>query len=128
MKSDQLLLNRIRTPDGTVLTSWHRHDYNTYEDVNGHTYMVDGGTDYLRRTVVAVAPYEELSEYYETGNHEHNREYFCWGSYGKDGKGPSRRILLKDLEDDHIEAILKTQTHIDEWVRKLFEREVTYRA
>lgn len=127
MKPDRLLLNRIRTPDGTELTSWFRHDYRTYEDANGHTYMVDGGTDYLRRSLVLAAPFEELSEYYEEENHEHNREYFSWGSYGKDGKGPLRRVLLKDLEDDHIEAILKTQIHISEWLRELFKSEVAYR-
>lgn len=34
------------------------------------------------------------------------REYLFWGSYGKDGKQPLKRVLIKDLATDHIEAIL----------------------
>ena len=34
---ERLLLNRMQTPDGTVLTSWSRHDYRTYTDANGET-------------------------------------------------------------------------------------------
>jgi hypothetical protein len=60
MEVERLLLNRIRTPDGTILTSRHQHDYVTHEDANGETYMTDGGTAYLRRSVNAV-PAEDLS-------------------------------------------------------------------
>ena len=47
----RLILNRIKTPDGTILTSYNRHDYVSYEDANGLEYMVDGGLEYLRRNV-----------------------------------------------------------------------------
>jgi hypothetical protein len=39
----RIVANRIRTPDGTILESKHRHDYVTYTDANGKQYMVDGG-------------------------------------------------------------------------------------
>jgi hypothetical protein len=35
---DRLVYNAIRTPDGTVLVSYSRHDYKTYTDANGHEY------------------------------------------------------------------------------------------
>ena len=41
----EIILNRIQTPDGTVLTSYYRHDYKSYQDKNGETYIVDGGND-----------------------------------------------------------------------------------
>ena len=51
------------------------------------------------------------------------REMFFWGSYGKDGNQPRREILIKDLSDLHICAILETQMHIigtpTEWLLKI---------
>jgi len=38
----------LRTPDGTIIRSRHRHDYVTYTDANGKKYMIDGGLDYVR--------------------------------------------------------------------------------
>ena len=63
MSDEKIVANRIRTPDGTILESMHRHDYVTYTDANGKEYMVDGGLDYLRRNIHDDAPYEELSVY-----------------------------------------------------------------
>ena len=37
-----LVYNAIRTPDGTVIESMHRHDYKAYLDKNGKEYMVMG--------------------------------------------------------------------------------------
>ena len=121
--SDPIIINRIRTPDGTILCSKNRHDYVNYVDKNGHTYMVDGSRDYLRRNVCEEAPYEELSVY-TSSPHSEIREVFVWG------KGTARHlewVLLKDISDDHIQAILDTQTHITDWVRNLFKDEQQYR-
>ena len=115
----RIVSNRIRTPDGTILESMHRHDYRTYVDANGKEYMVDGGLDYLRRNVHDDAPYEELSVY-DDALHVEIRNVFKWGTRGKDGKQPLTYVPLKDLTTEHIEAILETQTHIQEHIRKIF--------
>ena len=51
------------------------------------------------------------------------REVVSWGSYGKDGKQPRKEILIKDLSDLHICAILETQHHIKgtptEWLLRI---------
>ncbi|WP_198160174.1 hypothetical protein [Photobacterium sp. J15] len=57
-----IVLKRNTTPDSTILISRHRHDYVTHINANGETYMVDGGTDYLRRNV-NTEPFEEQSIY-----------------------------------------------------------------
>ena len=52
-----------------------------------------------------------------------DREKIAWGSYGKDGKQPRKEILIKDLSDLHLSAILETQLHIigttTEWMMKI---------
>lgn len=122
---ENILVNMIRTPDGTILQSRHRHDYVTYTDKNGLQYMVDGGLDYLRRNVHHEHPYEELS-LYEEDPIEIIRERFDWGTYGKDGKQPFTRILLKDMTEEHIQAILETQRLLVS-VQNMFHRELIYR-
>lgn len=124
--SEQIISNKIRTPDGTILESFHRHDYKTYVDKNGLEYMVDGGCDYLRRNVHDSAPYEELSVYADC-NFETFRQEMKWGTRGKDGKQPLTYISLKSLAVDHIQAILDTQHHISPWVRDGLQQELRYR-
>lgn len=123
----RIVSNRIRTPDGTILESMHRHDYVTYVDKNGKEYMVDGGLDYLRRNIHDDAPHEELSVY-SNDSHMLIREVFHWGTRGKDGKQPLTYVPLKFLTTDHIDAILETQTHIQEHIRKIFLDELDFRG
>jgi len=127
MSEPRIVSNRIRTPDGTILESIHRHDYKTNVDDNGLEYMVDGGLDYLRRNVHDDAPHEEWSVY-SNDPHEVIRQVFKWGTRGKDGRQPLTYVPLKDLTTDHIEAILETQTHIQEHIRKIFLDEIVFRS
>lgn len=126
MDKPRIVSNRIRTPDGTILESMHRHDYVTYVDANGLEYMVDGGLDYLRRNVHDEAPYLELSMY-SNSPHDVIREVFKWGTRGKDGRSPLKYVPLKNLTTEHIEAILETQDHIQEYIRNIFLDELNYR-
>ena len=124
--TNEILVNRIKTPDGTILTSRHRHDYQSHVDkITGETYVVDGGTDYLRRSTNIIeaedislstdSPFEEI------------REGFTWGTHGKDGKQPLTQVLLKDMSNNHIIAVLESQP-IKGKVRELFFNELRYRA
>jgi hypothetical protein len=88
--------------------------------------MVDGGNDYLRRNVVREAPAEELSVYSDDP-FEIVREAFSWGTRGKDGQQPLKYVALCNLETDHIQAILDTQTHISETTRDILNKELEYR-
>jgi hypothetical protein len=127
VSGSRIVSNRIRTPDGTILESMHRHDYVSYTDANGLEYMVDGGLDYLRRNVHENAPYEELSVY-SIDSHMLIREVFKWGTRGIDGKQPLTYVPLKYLTTDHIEAILKTQDHIQQYIRNIFLDEMIFRT
>ena len=115
--------NSIRTPDGTVLDSHHRHDYKTYQDENGETYMVDGGTQYLRRSM-NKEPYEDLSVYSDEP-FEKIREVLTWGTRGKNGDQPLKWVVLKDMDTDHIKAILDDGYKS---VRYYMQRELMYRG
>lgn len=124
--NSEILLNRIKTPDGTILTSYSTHDYVTHVDKNGYEYMVDGGTSYLRRNIYEDAPYEEMSVY-SNESIEIIRENVEWGTYGKDGKSSLRYIKIKDMETEHIRAILSNH-YCSPKFREMFYRELDYRS
>lgn len=121
------LYNAIKTPDGTILESHHRHDYVFHRDANGRSYAVDGGHDYLKRSC-EIMDYEELSLTIED-SHSKLREVFGWFSYGKTGKEKRHKILLKNMDTDHILAVLDTQKQIKGTdVETLFRNELKFRG
>ena len=122
----KIIANRIKTPDGTILQSFHRYDYKSYTDKNGLTYMVDGGNDCMRRTVHMDAPYDDMTVYIDDPFQE-IREAFHWGTRGKDGKQPLKWKPLCKLADDHLAAIIETQTQISEELLNIFKQEVEWR-
>ena len=126
-KERKLLANRIITPDGTMLQSHSTHDYIVHTDtVTGEDFMVDGGLAYCRgsvNTVPATPAYV-----YSDDPHDKIREAFCWGTRGKGGMQPVKYVPLKDLDTDHIEAIIKTQLHISETIRNVFTDELILRG
>jgi len=99
-----IIRNSMRTPDGTEIVSKYRHDYVLHLDKNGKTYMVDGGNDYLRRSVSPDA--EDTSVYWDANNHEQNASIMCWGTRGPNGDQPLQWKPVDSLDADHIEAIL----------------------
>jgi hypothetical protein len=62
-----------------------------------------------------------------TIRHALMRNKLRWGTFGKSGKEPLRKVLIKDLTNEHIQAILDTQHHINKRYRKMFKRELKLR-
>ena len=127
--SKQLLVSRIKTPDGTILESKYTHDYREYKDsISGESYILDGGISYQRKSVNKI-PAEDLSCYTDDP-HERIRENFTWGTYGKKGDQERKDILLKDLSNDHLEALIKYTDDLNyypEHINDLFVEEYLYR-
>jgi len=118
-----LLCNKWRCKDGTVLHSKHRHDYVSYTDANGEFYFVDGGISYIRHS----GNMEPLLVY-TTSPHEKIRDNFTWTSYGINGDEEPKVNLLKELTDDHISSIIRTQKHLAEYIMQVFINELAYRS
>jgi hypothetical protein len=129
MKNETIICNAIMTPDGTYLRSYNRHDYKEHLDkVSGEVYIVDGGNDYLRRSV-NTTPAKPM-DVYLSDTFETIRRNFVWKSYGKNGEHIPHGvyIYLFAMDTDHIHAILETQTQLKgSYVEKLFKQELAYR-
>lgn len=70
----RLVYNAIQTPDGTVLESTHRHDYQSHvDDKGGLTFAIDGGLSHRR---IVGCDYKDLS--ITTNDHEVAREHLTW--------------------------------------------------
>lgn len=118
MTEPKILANRWRHPDGTVLQSFHRYDFVEYKGC-----FVDGGLEgYVRISgdlenccVYIDSPFEDI------------RSHFHWGTCGRDGKQPRKFVALKDLETQHIKAILTTQEQVNDYLLDVFRKELEYR-
>ena len=123
----KLIANRSQTPDGTILWSKHRHDMVFHKDKNGYFYFIDGGNQYVRKSVNIEAPMQSLC-IYSNGTFELDREWVVWGrNYDKDMNRleETEWIPVKDLNTDHIYKILEFK--IPDSYRRLFEEEIIYR-
>lgn len=118
-----LIYNAIQTPDGTILVSRHRHDFQSYTDANGKNYMIDGGLDYIRSSVhddqISLAEYD-------TAPHERQRELLVWGTYGINGDQPLSYIKVCDMVTEHLKAVL-TQCRPSLVLKSCMERELEAR-
>jgi len=150
-ESRVILLNRIKTPDGTILTSQHVHDCQTHTDENGLEYMVDGGNEYLRRNVhnhismyngLRVSflkslgldvndplVYKELS-LFSDDSIEDLREGLERGGRGIDGRGELTFVKICNINDNWLENLITYETENRPYNRFLavYKREQDYRV
>lgn len=117
-----IVANQIRLPSGKIIRSHDRHDFVSVEE-DGVTYMVDGGSDYLKRSLTG----EECSVY-SNDDFSVVRKYLAWGTYGKTGTEPFHRVSLDNMSNAHIKAVLETQHQVPRWRQVLMEKELMYRA
>ncbi|PSW04189.1 hypothetical protein [Photobacterium lipolyticum] len=122
MKKRHIVLNRIRCPDNTILTSRYSHEFVKHKQEDGLVFSVDGGTEELYRSYTQGAEYEELS-LYDDASHEDIRQGFFWVSRSEDARKIS---ALRELSTEHIQAILDTQK-LAEWRSDIFEAELRFR-
>lgn len=118
-----MIRNALRTPDGTILQSRHRHDYVTHKDKNGKEYMVDGGLAYVRCSANGD---EEMMVVTLAEPHEEIREACDWGTR-LCGSLSLSWIKLCDMTTDHIEAVLKNVPSINAGIKIAMENELLYR-
>lgn len=120
----QILVSKLLCTDGTVLHSRHRHDYQEHTDtITGQWMMLDGGQSYIRHSGNG-----ELLTITTDDEHSLIREHLDWGSRGKDGNSPLTYITLKNIDDDHLLAIFRTQTHLPGYLLNVFAAEISFRG
>jgi len=104
MSEPILLLNGIRTPDGTDLYSRYTHDYVTHTDhVTGNKYMVDGGLEYGRRSAWG----DEIDLSIRSDDEfEVIRRAPLWGTRGINGNEPLRYVSIAAMDTNHIETLI----------------------
>lgn len=152
MEERQIIVNQIMTPDGTIITSRHRHDYVTHIDKNGLVYSVDGGLDYLRRTSHKTSnigfrkiingvlslfgitrhdpiAYTELSIFSDSP-HEIIREHYCRGGRGKNGDKPLTWVPISKMSNQWLKAAYRYNIENgrrDSLANSLYQAELKYR-
>ena len=120
-----ILSNRMRTPDGTILESRHRHHYVTHLDANGKEYMLDGGLDYVRRSISGG---EQLLTVYHDDPHEVIRDAVTWGTFGKNGDESLKYVAISDMSTEHLQACLETQkANMRSAMYRVMQDELEYR-
>jgi len=118
---------------GEYRISTHRHDFVAFKldgsKVNkGDSYFfIDGGLDYCRTNFVNHPSIVSMN-IEDNADEDTIYNKLLWGSKGKSGKEPVKYSLLKDLEIDHLRAILATQHHIDPICRQVITRALLERT
>ena len=138
-KERKLLANWIMAPDGTMLPSFHRHDYRTHETIDSYKQilddadnietvpdnirdsMVDGGKDYLRRG----GKFTEMSVYSDDP-FEVIRRFVCRGGRGEDGKQPLTYVPLFRMSNNWLEATIE-YIEDDNIYKEYYIKELEYR-
>jgi len=121
-------------PTEKYYVSVNRHDLVTFTldgtapNLNsGNYFFIEGGHDY-RRCNFKFHP--EIMDFslYEDSSDDEIYDKLLWGSRGTTGKEPLQYVLLKNLNTEHMNAILSTQPHIDQHVRNVIAKALLNRT
>lgn len=108
---------------GDVLFSRHRHEFVMCTCDNKT--MLDGGTDYQRYGGVDLSLVDLSGTIYLTDGFEKCRTAPIWGSYGKDGTEPLKFMSVSEMENEHLEAVIKELGHrVEKWRLNLMLQEL----
>jgi hypothetical protein len=122
-----LLVNSIKTPDGTILTSRSIHDFVAHDDtVTGTRYALDGGLNYRR--ILPGGMYQDLSVYSDDP-FEKIRESLSRLGRGKNFDKPAQWFALKEMNDNWLaELIPWLEDHQpNNRYKKYYLQEIEYR-
>lgn len=129
----KLLVSRIQTPDGTIITSNHRHDYQTHRDIiDNYDYLLDGGNDYQRYSIPEGVSFSDVDRsIYTDSPFEEIRKYYCRGGRGKNGDEPLKFVPLCEMSDEWLKASIEYNTDhgydLMCLANSLYMRELLYR-
>jgi hypothetical protein len=119
--TNTIIQNAIRIKEtGEFLVSQTRHNFVQYTarpsflqtkaddpDAVADRVYIDGGLDYIRRGFGGQGvPHEEWSLCSEHDFESEICQKLLWGTRGKDGKSPQTWKLIRDLDTDHLGALL----------------------
>lgn len=112
---------------GEYVISRHVHDYQTLTTSEGRLVgAIDGGDEYLRRlgrwdnqTQLLAGEWRDVSLTTEDSWTD-VCAHLLWGSRGKDGQQPLKYKPIAEMDREHIQAVLRTQT-----VNPLYEAVLT---
>lgn len=106
-----------------IIVSTYVHDYRT--NVRGkYIYAVDGGKEYIRRVYNNEDPNGAKTVdlcLYSGSSVEEIQEKLCWGTYGKTGKGKLEFKFIKNLEPNHLLAILENVANLSQIHRDVIQ-------
>jgi hypothetical protein len=89
----------------------------TFEELYNawNTRKLDGIWNVEDVRIIPKEEYDNIDIFQEKVNN------FLWGTNGKNGDEPFRRVLLKNCSKDHLKAILENVAHIQEETKEVIE-------
>jgi len=118
----KLVYNALQLPNGEVIQSRHRYDFVWSTD---RTVAIDGGLEYQR----LVGDFNTCTDIslYSDDPIELTREKVTWGTYGKDGKGPLTWVLVKDMDTEHLKAVIE-YPGVNPGIQEVMQKELIFRS
>lgn len=83
-------------------------EFTVAKNGKGQKFFIDGGHDYIRRNFWGHPLIEDWS-LYSHSSWDEILDKLLWGTYGKTGSGPLQWVPFKQLTEEHLTNILRTQ-------------------